>query len=240
MDTFDVTLKHQETIALATKAFHFGKPAGFVFRPGQALDLILPAPGDAVAANSRHTFSIVSAPFEDELVVATRMRDSVFKAALDAMKPGAAARIQGPSGSLVLHRDSSRPAVLIAGGIGVTPFMSMLRQAAHERSPQRLALLYSNRRPRSAPFLGELHSLERRHRPFRLVATMTEGGASAEEWCGPRGRIDAHLVAQLGAEWEGAIFYVAGPPALVAAMRAMLERARVDSDDVRSEEFYGY
>ena len=110
------------------------------------------------AQSARHTFSIVSAPFENELVVATRMRDSAFKRALKALPIGSHAAIEGPFGSLTLHNDRARPAVFIAGGIGITPFMSMLRQATQDRLPQRLLLLYSNRRPEDAAFLAELQA----------------------------------------------------------------------------------
>ncbi len=79
MSTYEVTLKGREEIAEGTMAFHFEKPAGFSFKPGQAIDVVLVEPPTTDPQSARHTFSIVSAPFQDELVVATRMRDSAFK-----------------------------------------------------------------------------------------------------------------------------------------------------------------
>ncbi|RYF66542.1 MAG: oxidoreductase, partial [Comamonadaceae bacterium] len=70
-------------------AFHFDKPAGFSFRPGQAIDLILSDPAVSGTESARHAFSIVSAPHEGELVVATRMRDRAFKNALARLPIGA-------------------------------------------------------------------------------------------------------------------------------------------------------
>jgi ferredoxin-NADP reductase len=138
MDTIEaglqqIRLASKVAVADGTMAFHFAKPPGFTFKPGQAIDVVL---GDPRGGDRRHTFSLVSAPFEDELVVATRMRDSPFKRALGELEDGGAARLDGPFGSLTLHNDRSRAAVFIAGGIGITPFMSMLRQAAHDGRPE--------------------------------------------------------------------------------------------------------
>ncbi|HEX4943622.1 MAG TPA: FAD-dependent oxidoreductase [Usitatibacteraceae bacterium] len=240
MTIHDVTLAAREEVAEGTMAFHFAKPAGFVFKPGQAIDLILPGLPDANGQPSRHAFSIVSAPFERDLVVATRMRDSAFKRALGAMPIGAPVQVDGPFGSLTLHNDRARAAVFIAGGIGITPFMSMLRHAAADPIPRSLTLLYSNRRPEDAAFLAELQQLEKRNRNFRLVATMTAMARSGRPWEGEVRLIDADLVRKVSAGLTTPVYYLVGPPALVEGLRKALGEAQIDDDDVRSEEFYGY
>jgi len=130
--------------------------------------------------------------------------------------------------------------VLIAGGIGITPFMSMLRHAAHQQTPQDLLLLYSNRRPEDTAFLAELQQLAQVNPRFRLAATMTEMGRSSQPWSGETRVIDSALIRQQTAGLPAPIFYVSGPPGLVQAMQQTLVAAGVDEDDVRSEEFYGY
>jgi ferredoxin-NADP reductase len=238
MPTFQVKLSGREQVAEGTMAFRFEKPARFSFRPGQsiALELIDPPAGDG---QNRRTFSLVSAPFESTLVVATRMRDSAFKRALKALSIGAVIRLQGPFGELTLG-DAARPAVFIAGGIGITPFMSILRQAAKDQLSQRLLLLYSNRRPEDAAFLAELQQLEQRNKNFRLVATMTEMTKSARKWDGETSFIDADLVKRFVGDFAAPIYYVVGPPAMVEAMQEVLSRAGVAEDNIRTEEFYGY
>lgn len=119
MSTREARLKKRVEIAEGTLAFHIEKSNGFTFKPGQAVDVILNDPLITDDQNVRPTFSIVSAPFQDELVVATRMRDSPFKRALSSLWIGASVKIDGPFGSL--HNDRVRPAVFIAGGIGITP-----------------------------------------------------------------------------------------------------------------------
>ena len=240
MTSMTVHLQRREEVAHGTLAFHFDKPAGFSFKPGQAIDLVLPDPSASDAEGARHAFSIVSAPHEGELVVATRMRDSAFKNALASLPVGAAAGVDGPFGSLTLHNKLGRAAVFLAGGIGITPFMSMLRHAAYSALQQRLVLLYANRRPEDAAFLSELQRLEGENRNFLLVAAMTRMQESRLPWTGETGTIDEALLKRMVAELPEPIYYVAGPPAMVGALRDTLERVGVDSDDIRSEEFHGY
>jgi len=108
--------------------------------------------------------------------------------------------------------------------------MSMLRQAAHDRLDQRLLLLCSNRRPEDAPFLAELQGLERQSDNFRLLARMTDLD----------GFVDEKAIKRFVRDAAAPIYYLAGPPAMVEAMKAVLRGARVSDADVRSEQFYGY
>ena len=238
MPSYQVKLAGREQVAEGTLAFRFEKPAGFSFKAGQAVVLALLNP-PAGEGQERRTFSLVSAPFEGTLAVATRMRDTAFKRALKALPDGASTKLVGPIGQFTLA-DAAHPAVFIAGGIGITPFVSMLRQAARDRSPQRLLLLYSNRRPEDAAFLGELQELERQNGNFRLVATMTDMGSSARKWDGETGLIDADLIRRCVGGLVAPVYYVVGPPAMVAAIRETLRASGVAEDDIRSEEFYGY
>jgi ferredoxin-NADP reductase len=223
-----ITLRSREDIAAGTVAFHFAKPVGFTFKAGQAVELLLPDPERG--KDMGHAFSLVSAPFEDELVIATRMRDSTYKRALGALAPGQGVRLDGPFGSLTLHKARGRPAVFVAGGIGITPFMSMLRQNAHDGGDRDVVLLYSNRGPGDAAFLAELQALARADRRFKLVSVMTE----------TEGVLDAARVRQAVGDLHAPIAYVAGPPAMVEAMRTALAQADIDEDDIRSEDFFGY
>jgi ferredoxin-NADP reductase len=238
MTAYQVRLERREEIAAGTMAFHLEKPAGFRFAAGQAvsLELIEPPAGDG---QGQRTLSLVSAPFESTLLLATRMRDSPFKRALKALPDGARIKLDGPFGELALDGDA-RPAAFIAGGIGITPFVSMLRQAARDRSPRRLRLLYSNRRPEDAAFLAELQELERRNGNFRLLATMTDMPNSARKWDGETRLVDARLLQRLAGDLAAPIYYVVGPPAMVEATKQTLKAAGVAAADVRTEEFYGY
>lgn len=230
----------RDLVAEGTMAFHFERPPGFDFKPGQAMDVVLGADQASTQPEARHAFSIVSAPFQNELVIATRMRGSTFKNTLAALPLGTQVILDGPFGSLGLHKATARAGVFIAGGIGITPFMSMLRHTAQQQTPQDLLLLYSNHRPEDAAFLGELQQLETVNSRFHMVATMTQMDRSTQPWAGPMGPIDSALVQRITHDLPAPIFYIAGPPAMVEAMRQVLAGAGIDEDDVRSEEFYGY
>jgi ferredoxin-NADP reductase len=238
MNVYQVKLIGYDQVAEGTMAFRFSKPGGFVFQAGQAISLELIDPLAEKGQSSR-IFSLVGAPFEQELMVATRMRDSAFKRALKALPAGASIKINGPFGDLTLG-NTERPAAFIAGGIGITPFISMLRQAAEDRSPQRLFLAYSNRRPEDSAFLDELQELERRNKHFRLMATMTDMSKSARKWSGETGFVDAGMLKRLVGDLAAPIYYVVGPPAMVEAMQRTLVGAGIAEDMIRTEEFYGY
>ena len=237
---FRTSLLSRDSVAEGTMAFHFARPAGFTFKAGQAADLTLLNPPEADSEGNIRTFSIASPPFEEQLTFATRMRDTAFKRSLKVMPLGTEIQIASPSGSFTLHKNANRPGVFFAGGIGITPFLSVVRQADHDRLPHKLYLFYSNRRPEDAPFLEILQGLEKTSPTFRLVTTMTEMARSSREWDGETGFIDGEMLTRHVRTLQGPIYYVAGPPPMVAAMREMLVGAGVDEDDVRTEEFAGY
>ena len=233
-------LLNRVEVAEGTIAFHFEKPTGFDFKPGQSADLTLPNPPETDAEGNVRTFSIASAPFEDQLMFATRMRDTAFKRSLKKMPLGTVVKMDSAMGSFTLHKNSAKPAVFLAGGIGVTPFSSIVRQADHDRAPHKLYLFYSNRRPEDAPFVEVLQNLEKTNPQFSFIATMTEMRRSKKTWNGETGRIDQEMLSKYLNELRGPIYYVAGPPALVSGMRKMLVASGVDEDDIRSDEFSGY
>jgi ferredoxin-NADP reductase len=230
MARHEVALRGREAVAEGTVAFRFDKPAGFTFKAGQSVSVALIDP-PAAPNSARRTFSLASAPFEDELVVATRMREgSAFKRALQALPIGAPVRLTGPLGAMTLHEDSARAAVLIAGGIGITPFRSLLLQAEQERLAHPLLLAYSNRQRGHAAFIDELEALQQRHARFRLLARMTD----------TEGFLDEEVLRRFTRDAPAPVYYLAGPPAMVQAMKAILARIGAGAADVRSEEFYGY
>ena len=233
-------LTGSNVVAEGTMAFHFERPAGFAHKAGQNLLLTLIDPPEDDGKGARRTFTIASAPHEPHLTIATRMRDSAFKRVLKAAKPGLPVQIYGPDGFMTLHDDASRPAVFLAGGIGITPFLSMARDAAERKLPHRLTLFYSNRRPEDAAYFEELDNLQRVNPNYRLVATMSEPEKSSRPWSGETGFIRRELLERHLPDLAAPIYYMAGPPAMTMAMQTMLAECGVADNDVQYEEFYGY
>jgi ferredoxin-NADP reductase len=115
-------LLNRADTAEGTMAFRFEKPPGFDFKPGQSVDLTLLNPPETDSEGNVRTFSIASAPFEDQLRFATRMRDTAFKRSLRKVPLGTVVKMDSAMGSFTLHKNSAKPAVFLAGGIGITPF----------------------------------------------------------------------------------------------------------------------
>ncbi len=233
-------LLHRAEVAEGTTAFHFERPPQFDFTPGQSADVTLLNPPETDSEGNTRTFSIASSAFENQLMFATRMRETAFKRSLKKAPIGTDVKIDSPMGSFTLHKNSDKPAVFLAGGIGITPFLSILRQADHDRLRHKLYLFYSNRRPQDTPFLEALRMLETSNPNFHLVCTMTATQQSLLEWQGETGLIDKEMLSGHLTNLQGPIYYVAGPPAMVAGLRQMLVGANVDEDDIRTEDFAGY
>jgi ferredoxin-NADP reductase len=240
MSRFRTQLRRRELIAHQTMAFHFERPSGFQFKAGQTLDLTLIDPPETDAEGDTRTFSIASAPHDADLVIATRMRNSAFKRVLASAPLAASIEADGPMGSFTLHHNVTKPAIFLAGGIGITPFRSMIHDAAARNLAQQLWLFYSNHRPEDAAFLEDLQTVASLTPSFHCVPTMTRMAESQEPWNGETGVINREMLNRHLLDVRGPIYYVAGPPAMVTAIRGMLLAAGVDEDDVRSEEFAGY
>jgi ferredoxin-NADP reductase len=156
MPRYKVSLHARETLCAGTTAFYFEKPEGFKFEAGQFANFaLLTPPGSDLKGHTR-VFSIASAPHEKTLMVATRLRATDFKRTLNSLPIGTELHLQGPYGSMTLPKDSARTVVLMAGGIGITPFRSLVWNATESLSPCRIFLFYSVRVPEEAAFLEEL------------------------------------------------------------------------------------
>lgn len=240
MSTRTVKLLRREEVAEGTMSFYFDKPANFQFKPGQYVDCSLIDPPETDAEGNIRTFSIASAPAEKELMVATRMRDTAFKRVLRTIPLGTQLKMDGPLGSFTLHSSASRPAVFLAGGIGITPFRSMIVNAAREQLVRRVVLFYSNRCPEDCAFLEELQQIGSGNKSYQTICVMTKMENSKRQWHGETGYIDKAMLARFVPDLSAPIYYIAGPPAMVTAMKETLIGAEINEDDIRSEDFAGY
>lgn len=246
---FETPLVGRQLVASGTMSFTFAKPQDWSFRAGQFVDITLIAPPFTDAEGDTRGFSISSAPSEDGITITTRLRPSAFKRSLQVIPLGTLVKMEGPFGDLTID-DATRPAVVLTGGIGITPFRSMVVEASrHGGFGQRVVLVYSNRRPSEAPFLAELQQLSQIDPNLVFVPTMTDVDEN-EEWTGERSRIDVSLLRGhlqgvssaiyfLDGQLEP-IYYLTGPPGLVRALRTMLVDVGIADADIRTEEFTGY
>ena len=240
MATTTVKLLQKEDIANDTLLLRLEKPEDFVFEAGQTIDLALPSLEPLDPKGNLRAFSLASAPHEPYLEVATRIRESAYKLALKGVPEGTAFELEGPFGSFTLHEDASRAAIILVGGIGITPFRSMVRDVLDKKTGHTLYLFYSNRRPEDAAFLDELTAISENEKNIFVIPTMTEIKSSVETWEGETGYITYETVQKYIHDAPNPIYYMAGPQGMVLAMRDMLKEHAVSKDDIKFEEFPGY
>ena len=233
-------LVSRELVAERTMSFRFEKPAGWSYRAGQSVDMTLLDPPETDAEGDLRAFTLSSAPRENLIQITTRLRDTAFKRVLQQVPLGTEVKIEGPFGDLRLHH-AARPAVLLAGGIGITPFRSILVETIGGGSlPYRVVLFHANRRPEDAAFADELRALAQKDANLSFVPTATGMAGSTLPWDGEEGHIDEAMLARHVPAGADPIYYIAGPVSMVRALREMLVASAVDEDDIRTEEFTGY
>ena len=236
MPRYASNLVERIEIAEGTFACAFARPAGFQFIAGQNVTLTLPDPIYTDAKGNTRTLTIASPPGETEqLWVATRQTGSAFKRSLAEMESGSPVSIFGPAGVFCLDPAAVDPVLFVAGGIGITPFRSMVLDAVRQRLARPITLVYSNRNPEGAAYHAELSALAATDPYLRYVPIMTQAESSRQPWLGERRPVDATLLRELITNLAAAVVYVAGPPGLVAAVAAGADPRRV-----LAEEFSGY
>ncbi len=194
------------------------------------------------------SFTIASSPTEkDYIFITTRIRDSQFKQKLSRLDIGTPVKITAPAGEFTLSQDYSRPVVFLSGGIGVTPFRSMIKYATDKQLPLKITMFDSNRNQSNILYKEEFDSWANLNENLKIVYTITEEEAenppSSTEWKGEKGRIDESMLARHLSrdEMNNAIFYICGPPAMLNAMQNLLsEEIRIPAEKIKVEEFIGY
>ncbi len=238
MAEFKSKLIRKEEVANGTMAFYFEKPEGLVYEPGQHPTVRLINPPQTDDEGNDRTLSFITIPSEEEIGFATRIRNSAFKQTLKNAPEGLEVEIINPRGSMTLPKDTSRPVVFLSGGIGITPFISMIRQAATSNSAQKIYLFYSNRTIKDAPFFEELEKIAQQNKNFIFIPTMTQ--EDTDKWQGETGYINEEMIKKHVGDISNTIFYLAGPTGLVTSLSNVLADAGVDSLYIKSEDYGEY
>lgn len=231
------TLIDRRHIADDTLEFTLERPEGFEFQAGQHINIKLTELLFEDKKAGRRMFTITSPPSEKNLRIATRLTDSGFKQTIAKSDKNLPVEIIGPRGNMLLEK--TRPAVFIAGGIGITPFHSLVLDALENKPDHHLTLLYSNSSLSAAAYHDYFVNAADDHPDaFTYVPTIT--GNASEDWNGERQRIDADLIKKYVNDLSAVTFYVCGPPNLVKAVMDILKAEGVDQEFILSESFWGY
>jgi len=209
------------------------------YRPGQILDYELDTLAFPDERGNRRHFTISSSPTEEGIVMfTTRIRGSVFKETLRQAPIGYELTCETPEGEFILREGETRLRhVFIAGGIGITPYRSILRYAADMNEPLNVLMLYFNRSSSDIIFRRELEGIARQMPKFSLVNVLTE---PEEGWKGEQGKLGEAILRNWVSDPDGLCFWVSGPPGMVGTCKEMLELIGVKEQSIRTDRFMGY
>ncbi len=215
-----------------THAIEVEKPKAFTFGPTQFTFLQL----QTEEGMDARPMSLATSPTRPHLEYAVRLSDSPYKRAFAALQPNDEVRVFGPIGDFVLHE--TRSAVLLAGGIGITPLKGMAEYAADKALPIPIRLVYSNRSEDEIVYRHELEALQTQNARFRVFNTLTRTTDSG--WRGTTGRIDGELLQEASRDLPDPIYYVSGTPSMVVGTLRLLTGLGVLEADIEVEAFRGY
>ncbi len=238
--TFTVSFLSRKEVAKNTYSFFFSRPEGFDFIAGQFNRWTLSIAVSDGRGASRF-FTISSSPLDKEFIsFTTKIIQSDFKKALLNLKKNEKVNIFGPSEKFILDENDMREKVLIAGGIGITPFHSILTYAVSKNLTIPLTLLVSFSIPEEMVFYEELTELSKTHKNIRIVYTITKPEESKIPWSGEKGRISEDLIKKYILDLQKSVFYVVGPPPMVEGTKQMLSEMQIPDENVKVELFTGY
>ena len=239
--SWNFELKEKKEKARDTFAFYFKRPEGFVFKAGQNIRLFF---DDLPEGSRRRTFTIASAPHEEDIMIVMRMRGSEWKKKIASLSLGESVRAEGPTGEhFVIHEDQNIPAVFIAGGVGIAPFVSIFSDIARRELGYTITLFYSNKTKEDAPFLDSLAKYAVGNKNLHMICTLTRSSVSEDE--GPpliweSGRINAAMIRKYIPDITIPLYYVVGTPMMVSDMRTVILGMGVPDTRIMTKEFKGY
>jgi ferredoxin-NADP reductase len=186
------------------------------------------------------TFTLSSSPTEDMIMITTKRGPSSFKKALFDLQVGSVIDARDPSGLFTFGPREAGPVLFIAGGIGITPYRSMIRYALDTNLQHRMTLLYAAQTPDDFVFRQELLAWEKNLSHLSVLYTVTKPDSSQSTWTGRVGRIDEPHLKNYIKNNSPALYYISGPGNMVDAMISTLVRIGVASETMLFEKFSGY
>ena len=235
-----IKLLHKQQIANDSWELMFEKPEGFVYEPGQFIEIHLDHP-EQDDRGIKRWFTLSSSPTEGDLMVTTRLVDkhSTFKGALFNLESGDELEAEGPMGKFLLPPDSSREVLWIAGGIGITPFRSQLKFLLDNNEGNRkITLIYSNRTKADICFSDLWQKAKTEMPSFKLVETLVDDVPS--DWKGETGMVDEEMIKRSVDDITNKEIYISGPEPMVEAFKPMLISMGVNEDVIHQDWFPGY
>lgn len=215
------------------KSFRFPRPEGFDYKPGQYILVSLTVEGSVVTK----PLSLSSSPSEkDHIEFTKKLTGHPFSNVLDNMKIGDAVVISGPFGKMTFEGEYEK-VVLLSGGIGITPMISICKYCTDMHLDANIVLIYSNRAENDLVFKKELDEMMHSNSNLKIVYTLTR---ASESWIGYKERISNKMIINEVPDYMERRFYICGPPEMVHSMEETLASMNIQKEMVKKELLTGY
>lgn len=246
---FEFPFIKKEKIATDTYTFYFDrvKPFGqlrasggyaedFDFIPGQYIKLYLQIENPDVRGSSRY-FTISSNPTDRKfLTITTKIIKSSFKKKLHSLKSGERVSFFGPIGYFTFNSKSKKPKIFLAGGIGITPFHSILTSLDYKQFKSNILLIVSFSKIEDVIFYEELRKIEKENPNIQIIYTLTKEKFDGFE----NGRIDKEMILKYCPDYKKSEFFIVGSVAFEGNFLVILKEMGIKEKNIFSENFPGY
>lgn len=214
-------------------SLRFPCPEGLAYKSGQFFFITLNHNGKEL----RKHFSFSSSPTEkDHIEFTKKLSDSEFSQAMRDAKVGDWARIDAPYGEFTFEGEVPKIA-LLGGGIGITPFISICKNATDKGMNNKITLFYGCRTENDIVFRQEFEELAKKNKNLKLVFIINE---PTPQWRGATGNINAEMIRKELPDYQENVFYACGPPPMVKAMQSLIETLGLPKEKLKLEYFTGY
>jgi len=224
---FETKIVSHREVAKETHEVAFERPTSFAFKAGQYMQVAVPRLIQSDVKGASRLFSIASSPYDLKILrIVFRVTGSGFKETLRALPIGSTVVLEQAVGNFSLSQALALPQVFVAGGVGISPFMSYLQQSVPNEWEQPITLLYGNQNPESAAYLLELKQMVIQQKRFSLTEIYK--------------RPTLELFMKAASKHSDALWFVVGPPAMTALTVNGLRAGGIVPEHIHTESFEGY
>lgn len=233
---FELPFIKKERIATDTFLFRFKRTEKFDFVPGQYFKVNLQIKNPD--ARGSYRYFTISSPNTNrmQIQITTRIIKSSFKKKLYSLKKGEMVSFYGPLGFFIFDTNSEKQKIFLAGGIGITPYHSILTSLDYKKFKTKILLIASFSTYKDVIFYEELKKIEKENPNIQIVYTLTRESRDGFEL----GRISEKMIREYSPEFLGSEFFVVGSPAMEEELFNLVKKMRVSEEKIFKEHFSGY
>lgn len=234
-----LTFKERKQAAANTFEYIFASNKKLHFKPGQYLEWTVPASITDARGNRRY-FTIASSPTEEGIKLGVRMEEksSTFKKILTDMQPGKKIVASQLTGDFTLSEDTNQKLVFIAGGIGITPFRSMVKYLTDKNEKRDIVLFYANKIESEIAYKDVFADAEKIG--LKSVYILSDKTKVPQNWAGKVGRLDEAMLSEIVPDYKDRLFYISGPNAMVDAYKILLRKVGIPHGNIVTDYFPGF